>query len=41
MMPLLNGLEVLGRLRAIHAAAELPIIMVTAKNQSEDVVEAF
>ncbi len=41
MMPGLNGLEVLRILRRRHGAAELPIIMVTAKDQSEDVVEAF
>jgi diguanylate cyclase (GGDEF)-like protein/PAS domain S-box-containing protein len=41
MMPRLNGLEVLRILRRRHGAGELPIIMVTAKDHSEDVVEAF
>ena len=41
MMPDLNGLEVLRLLRQRYAPAELPVIMVTAKDQSEDVVEAF
>jgi diguanylate cyclase (GGDEF)-like protein/PAS domain S-box-containing protein len=41
MMPDLNGLDVLRMLRRTHSAAELPIIMVTARDQSEDVVEAF
>ena len=41
MMPEVNGLDVLRRLRATHAAADLPVIMVTAKNQGADVVEAF
>ncbi len=41
MMPCLSGLQVLVRLRAIHSPAELPIIMVTAKNHSDDVVEAL
>ena len=40
-MPDLNGLEVLRILRQRYATAELPVIMVTAKDQSEDVVEAF
>ena len=40
-MPGMNGLEVLRILRRRHEAAELPIIMVTAKDQSEDIVEAF
>ena len=41
MMPDLNGLEVLRLLRRRYAPAELPVIMVTARDQSEDVVEAF
>jgi diguanylate cyclase (GGDEF)-like protein/PAS domain S-box-containing protein len=41
MMPDLNGLDVLRMLRRTHSSAELPIIMVTARDQSEDVVEAF
>jgi sigma-B regulation protein RsbU (phosphoserine phosphatase) len=41
MMPGLSGLEVLTRVRERHAAAELPIIMATARDGTEDVVEAF
>jgi diguanylate cyclase (GGDEF)-like protein/PAS domain S-box-containing protein len=41
MMPEISGLETLRRLRETHGPADLPVIMVTAKDQSEDVVEAF
>ncbi len=41
MMPELNGLQTLGKIREQHDPAELPVIMVTAKDQSDDVVEAF
>jgi len=41
MMPDLDGREVLRRVRFEHNSAELPVIMVTAKSQSEDVVEAL
>lgn len=41
MMPDIDGLTVLQRLRESHTAAELPIIMVTAASQSENVVEAL
>lgn len=41
MMPGLSGLEVLTRLRERHTAAALPVIMATARDTSEDVVEAF
>ena len=41
MMPEMSGLEVLRSVREAYSAAELPIIMVTAKSQSEDVVEAL
>jgi len=41
MMPGLNGLEVLAILRKGRAATELPVIMATAKDRSEDVVEAL
>ncbi len=40
-MPEISGLEALKTLRAIYSAIELPIIMVTAKNQSDDVVKAL
>jgi serine/threonine protein kinase/CheY-like chemotaxis protein len=41
MMPGLNGIEVLKILRQKYSTAELPIIMATAKDRSEDVVEAL
>ncbi|HEV7873085.1 MAG TPA: EAL domain-containing protein [Enterovirga sp.] len=41
MMPDLEGTEVLKRVRERHSAVSLPIIMVTAKSQSEDVVSAL
>ncbi len=41
MMPGLNGIEVLKILRQKYSATELPIIMATAKDRSEDVVEAL
>ena len=41
MMPEMSGLEVLERLRRTHSVAELPVIMATARDASEDMVEAF
>src|SRR6478672_1964914 len=41
MMPGMNGLEVLKFLRRVDSLLNLPIIMVTAKGESEDMVEAF
>jgi diguanylate cyclase (GGDEF)-like protein len=41
MMPDIDGMDVLRRLREHHSAVSLPIIMVTAKSQSEDVVKAL
>jgi DNA-binding response OmpR family regulator len=41
MMPRIDGLEVLKRVRQTKSQAELPIIMVSAKGTSEDVVEAL
>jgi CheY-like chemotaxis protein len=41
MMPGMTGLEVLKRIRATWSAAVLPVIMVTAKTDNEDVVEAL
>ena len=41
MMPDLSGLEVLARVRSRHSQGSLPVIMVTAKSHSEDVVEAL
>src|SRR3954452_3945073 len=41
MMPGMNGLEVLKFLRRIDSLIDLPIIMVTARGDSGDVVEAL
>ena len=41
MMPDLSGLEVLARVRTRYSQGILPVIMVTAKTHSEDVVEAL
>ncbi len=41
MMPEMDGTEVLRRIRASHPASALPVVMVTAKSQSEDVVNAL
>jgi diguanylate cyclase (GGDEF)-like protein/PAS domain S-box-containing protein len=41
MMPLQNGYEVLAEIRRTKCGIELPVIMVTAKSQNEDVVNAF
>jgi diguanylate cyclase (GGDEF)-like protein/PAS domain S-box-containing protein len=40
-MPEVSGLDALEQLRKCYSAIELPIIMVTAKNQSEDIVRAL
>src|ERR1700681_2846117 len=39
MMPEMDGLETLRRLRAIRPSASLPIIMVTARSESGNIVE--
>jgi DNA-binding response OmpR family regulator len=41
MMPQMNGLEVLARIRATRSLVELPVVVVTAKGQSEDMVAAL
>jgi CheY-like chemotaxis protein len=41
MMPGMSGIEVLRRVRQTRPAVELPVIMVTAKAGSEDVVDAL
>ncbi len=41
MMPGMDGMEVLEQSRALFSKSELPIIMVTSKGESEDVVEAL
>jgi len=39
MMPKVDGIEALRRLREKHSPAQLPIIMATAKTDSEDIVQ--
>jgi sigma-B regulation protein RsbU (phosphoserine phosphatase) len=41
MMPGMSGLEVLEHIRRDRSPADLPVIMATAKDQSEDIVQAF
>ncbi|MGB5880237.1 MAG: adenylate/guanylate cyclase domain-containing protein, partial [Thermoanaerobaculia bacterium] len=41
MMPEMSGIEVLENLRQTRSANELPVIMVTGKERSQDMVEAF
>jgi sigma-B regulation protein RsbU (phosphoserine phosphatase) len=41
MMPGMDGMEVLERIRGDHGPDELPIIMATAKTEREDVVAAL
>jgi PAS domain S-box-containing protein len=40
-MPEMSGLDMLREIRRKRSAAQLPVIMVTAKSQSEDMVEAL
>src|SRR5258707_15021845 len=40
-MPEDSGLDALKTLRAAYSAIELPVIMGTAKNQSDDIVRAL
>ncbi len=41
MMPGIDGMEVLERVRRTHGPSDLPIIMATAKDDSKDVVAAL
>ena len=41
MMPVMSGLEVLRRVREKWPASDLPVVMATARDASEDVVEAL
>jgi DNA-binding response OmpR family regulator len=41
MMPQMSGLEVLERLKSAHATSKIPVIMVTAKMQDEDVMSGY
>lgn len=41
MMPEMDGLEVLGRLKAVTETASIPAILLTAKVQYEDVLGGY
>ncbi len=41
MMPGIDGFEVLRRVRRTHSPTQLPVIMATAKDQSQDIVQAL
>jgi diguanylate cyclase (GGDEF)-like protein len=41
IMPHMNGLEVLRRIRLTHSPDSLPVIMCTANNQTSDIVQAM
>ncbi len=41
MMPRMSGYDVCRKLREKYSAYELPILMMTAKNRTEDIVTAF
>ena len=41
MMPEMSGLEVLERIKSNHATSRLPVILVTAKMQDEDVLTGY
>ncbi|MCU0676284.1 MAG: response regulator, partial [Myxococcota bacterium] len=41
MMPDMSGLDVLTAIRATRSRVELPVLMATAKTESQDVVDAL
>ena len=41
MMPEMDGIETLRKIREKHPAQELPVIMVTARDAADDIVEAL
>jgi CheY-like chemotaxis protein len=41
MMPEMSGLEVLEKIKTTHTTSKLPVIMVTAKMQDEDVLTGY
>ena len=41
MMPVMDGIEVLSTIREKHSMIELPVIMVSAKTESSDIVSAL
>jgi CheY-like chemotaxis protein len=41
MMPKMNGLEALEKLKGQPETASIPVILLTAKNQDEDVLQGY
>jgi len=41
MMPEMSGFEVLEKIKATHATSKIPVILVTAKVQDEDVLTGY
>jgi two-component system alkaline phosphatase synthesis response regulator PhoP len=41
MMPQMSGIEVLERVKSTHATSKVPVIMVTAKVQDEDMLTGY
>lgn len=41
MMPVMNGLQTLEQIRRSKSATDLPVIMATAKGESQDIVQAL
>ena len=41
MMPEMNGLEVLEQMREIPSSAQIPVILLTAKGDDEDVLSGY
>lgn len=41
MMPELSGIDVLKRMRSAAATARIPVILVTAKGQDEDLLDGY
>ena len=40
-MPEMNGLDLTKQIRAIHSAAQLPILMITTRGTETDVIDAL
>jgi putative two-component system response regulator len=41
MMPEMNGIEVLQKIKETHATSKVPVILVTAKTHDEDVLSGY
>ncbi len=41
MMPVMNGFEALEQLRASPQTSQIPVILLTAKSQDEDVISGY